>query len=149
MALAAIVLPELFCLKGLFMKEETKHMKLAYWTGMVKEANNSGMKIRDWCEMNNITNRQYYYWHSKVMKSTYALAVKSGVLPDTGTSSPCLELPEVPDFKELIVPDADTRQCPRKDTGIRIGWEGFTIDMDPDFSEDELLKVLRVMHNVK
>ena len=25
------------------------------------------MKIEKWCEMNQITKRQYYYWHKKVM----------------------------------------------------------------------------------
>ena len=135
------------------MKEETRKLKLAYWTGIVKEANNSGMKVQDWCQMNNITMRQYYYWHSKVMKSIYALTVKNKLLPDAGGSLPATELPEAPDFAELMVPveqhtGHDQAPVPCSDTGIRIGWEGFSIDIGSGFSEGELLKVLRVMHNV-
>lgn len=134
------------------MKEETKHMKLAYWTELVKEANNSGMKIQDWCKMNNITRRQYYYWHTKVMKSTYALVVTNGLLPDTRKCASDREMPEIPDFAQILIPDENTAGSGadlRKDSGIKIRWEGFSIDIDTEFSEGELLKVLRVVHNVK
>ena len=125
-------------------------MKLAYWTGIVKEVRNSGMKVQDWCSQNNISTRKYYYWHSKVMKNTYAIAVKSGFLPGAGNSSPAMELPEVPDFSELPVPVeiAKPTAAQRKDPDIKIRWERFTIDIGPEFSESDLLKVLRVMNNV-
>ena len=46
------------------MNEETMRMKLAYWAGIIKEARTSGMKISDWCDKNQISHRQYYYWHT-------------------------------------------------------------------------------------
>ena len=43
------------------MDKETMRMKLTYWSGIIKEARASDMKISKWCEMNQITERQYYY----------------------------------------------------------------------------------------
>ena len=63
------------------MDKETMRMKLTYWSGIIKEARASGMKISKWCEMNQITERQYYYWHKKVMHDTYTMALMSGMVP--------------------------------------------------------------------
>ena len=79
MPLGAIVLPRAFVIIGrTLMDKETKEMKLAYWTGIIKESKSSGMKISDWCRMNQISRRQYYYWHRKVMHDTYETAVERG-----------------------------------------------------------------------
>ena len=130
------------------MNKGTKRMKLAYWTGIVKEANSSGMKISEWCDTNHISRRKYYYWHKKVMGETYALAVENGLLPDAENKPSEKKLPVVPEFAELVVPATDVTHKPSNDPGISIQWNDFTITVNPDFSERELAKVLKVMHNV-
>ncbi len=123
-------------------------MKLTYWTGIIKEANASGIKIKKWCEMNQITKRQFYYWHKKVMHDTYELAAESGLLPDTGINPSDKDLPAAPEFAELTVPDTDREYELHRNTNISIKWNDFTITVGPKFSEGELARVLRVMQNV-
>ena len=130
------------------MNKETMQMKLTYWTGIIKEAKASGMKIEKWCEMNQITKRQYYYWHKKVMHDTYELATESGLLPDIGIKPSNKDLPAAPEFAELTVPDTDFAHELNRDTDISIKWNDFTITIGPKFSEGELAKILRVMQNV-
>ncbi len=130
------------------MDKETMQMKLAYWSGVIKEAKASGMNITKWCEMNQITNRQYYYWHKKVMHGTYELAVESRLLPDAGIKPSDKGLPAAPEFAELTVPDTNGVHELLGDPGISIKWNGFTITVGSKFSEGELARVLRVMQNV-
>ena len=129
------------------MDKETKKMKLAYWSGVIKEAKSSGMKITKWCELNQITNRQYYYWHKKVMHETYESAVKCGLLPGAEVDPTGQDIPMVPEFSELTVPVSDKMPDHCGPVGISIKWNDFTITIDPKFSEGELARVLRVMQN--
>ena len=129
------------------MDKETKAMKLAYWSGIIKEAKSSGMKITKWCELNQITNRQYYYWHKKVMHDTYESAVERGLLSGAEASSAGRDLPMVPEFAELTAPVANKIPDQCETVGISIKWNDFTVTINPGFSEGELARVLRVMQN--
>ena len=132
------------------MDNETKRMKLAYWSGIIKESKSSGMKISEWCKVNQISNRKYYYWHKKVMHDTYTMAVENGLLAETKNNTSGRDLPAVPEFAELTIPDANVSVPEHsKNPGINIKWGGFTIAVDAEFSEGELLKVLRVMNHVE
>lgn len=131
------------------MNKETMRMKLTYWSGIIKEARASGMKITKWCEMNQITERQYYYWHKKVMHDTYIMALESGMVPTTDVNQSQQELPAVPEFAELTVSGADIKTKPKECPGINIRCGEFTINVDEAFSERELLRVLKVMSYVK
>ncbi len=128
---------------------ETKRMKLAYWSRIIKEAASSGMKISEWCDMNHISRRKYYYWHKKVMLGTYALAVKNGIMQDNKNDATNQDLPAIPEFAELTIPNEDTVTNHCKDPGVKIKRGGFTISVEQGFSEDVLLKVLGVMHHVQ
>lgn len=134
---------------GVPMNKETYRMKLAYWSGLIKEANSSEMGISKWCDMNQISRRKYYYWHKKVMHDTYELAVQSGLLSGTDTKSHGeRKLPAIPEFAELKAPDTKMADECCMDSGIKINWNDFMITVNTKFSEEELLKVLRVMHHV-
>lgn len=131
------------------MNKETMRMKLTYWSGIIKEAKASGMKITKWCEMNQITKRQYYYWHKKVMHETYTMVFESGMVPTTDINQSQQELPVVHEFAELTVPGADIKSKQKDTPGINIRCGEFTINVDEAFSERELLRVLKVMSYVK
>ena len=131
------------------MDKETNRMKLAYWSGIIKEANASGMKISKWCDMNQISRRKYYYWHKKVMHDTYTLAVKTGLISEEGTNPPDRELPVTTEFAELSLPKTLTASEQSVDPGISIKWNDFTVSIDHGFSEGELIRVLKVMQYVK
>lgn len=131
------------------MDKETKQMKLAYWTRVIKEAKSSGEKVCDWCRMNQISKRQYYYWHNKVMHDTYEMAVRSGLLPETGSGPYKQNLPSAPEFAELTVPEKKAVDAQGTNAGINIKWNDFLIQVDPGFSEKELVRVLGVMRHVQ
>ena len=134
------------------MDKETRNMKLAYWAGIIREAKSSGMSISKWCTVNQISNRKFYYWHKKVMHDTYMSAVESGLLPDTANAndikSSDQNLPAVPDFAELSVPDKIPAREQCWDSGISIKWGDFTIAIKQHFSEEDLTRVMRAMHHV-
>jgi len=134
---------------GPSMDKETMRMKLVYWSGIIKEANSSGMKISRWCEMNQISHRKYYYWHKKVMHDTYTNAVETGLMPASTDNTPQATLPAVPEFAELAMADGDIGPRHRKDPEISIRYGDFMINVDAEFSERELEKVLRVVSHVK
>ena len=131
------------------MNREIKRMKLTYWSGIIKEAKASGMKISKWCDMNQISHRKYYYWHKKVMHDTYTTAVESGLIPIATDNSPQASLPAVPEFAELAIWNEGIEPKHSKSPGISIKCGDFTISVGIDFSEGELAKVLKVLSHVK
>lgn len=48
------------------MESEVYKIRLARWKSLVYEANNSGMVKNEWCRLNGISARQFYYWQKKV-----------------------------------------------------------------------------------
>ena len=40
--------------------------QLTKWAAIIKECNDSGIKIKDWLKANNISKDQYYYWRRKL-----------------------------------------------------------------------------------
>jgi len=130
------------------MNRETDRMKLAYWANLIRESKTSGMKISEWCVSNQISIRKYYYWHKKVMHSTYTLAVENGYLPDIDNPRSSDELPAAPDFAELSVPHREAELDKNNDSVISIKRNGFAIEIGSDFSEEGLRRVLKVIQHV-
>lgn len=46
-----------------------KEVKLSQWNALVQDCLNSGMKVKDWCEQNNINKDAYYYWLRKIREA--------------------------------------------------------------------------------
>ena len=130
------------------MNRETDRMKLAYWANLIRESKTSGMKISEWCVSNQISIRKYYYWHKKVMHSTYTLAVENGYLPDIDNPRSSDELPAAPDFAELSVPHREAELDKNNDSVISIKRNGFAIEIGSDFSEEGRRRVLKVIQHV-
>ena len=45
------------------------------WQCIIKEYQESGMKLKDWCVENNIKKDKYYYWLNKVRTKYYGAAI--------------------------------------------------------------------------
>jgi hypothetical protein len=52
------------------------------WQCLIKEYQESGMKLGDWCSSNGVSKDQYYYWLSKVRAKYYDVAVKQLQAPE-------------------------------------------------------------------
>ena len=131
------------------MNEEKHAMKLAHWTSIIREANTSGKTIVQWCSENQLSIRSYYYWHKRVMHSTYKTLIENGF------QSPS-ELPEansekttapVPVFAELKPPAV----CKWGSSAAVIILESgnFKIRIEDGFSEECLEKVIRVISHAQ
>lgn len=44
----------------------TGQQKLSQWVPIIKECRASGMSIRSWCEQNDLSEKQFYYWQRKI-----------------------------------------------------------------------------------
>ena len=42
--------------------------QLALWTERIGQCQNSGQQVSDWCSENDVSVRNYYYWHSKIQR---------------------------------------------------------------------------------
>jgi len=54
------------------------------WQCLIKEYQESGMKLGDWCSSSGVTKDQYYYWLNKVCTKYYEVAVKQLQAPEPG-----------------------------------------------------------------
>jgi len=79
--------------------------KLARWAELLKDQQESPLKLVDWLISNNISKDQYYYWKRKLKQTVFDTMV-----PSTGF----IELPIQPDSQELgsVVPVAQVVQQP-------------------------------------
>lgn len=51
------------------IKDSTREYRLSQWLPIIKECRSSGMKIKDWCEQNNINQKRFYYWQQKLRQA--------------------------------------------------------------------------------
>ena len=49
---------EVTLVKTLFRKEQ--------WKKLIFECQSSGMQVKDWCALHNVTKQTYYYWLRKI-----------------------------------------------------------------------------------
>lgn len=47
----------------------SKQERLEYWTGIIMACRSSGMKVRSWCQENNISEKTYYYWQKRLFNA--------------------------------------------------------------------------------
>ena len=57
------------------------------WQCLIKEYQESGMKLGDLCSSNGVSKDQYYYWLSKVWAKYYEVAVKQLQMPDSDANT--------------------------------------------------------------
>ena len=67
------------------MSEKHKY-QIKKWQCLIKEYQNSGMKLKDWCAANAVTKDQYYYWLRKIRSEGYEAAVKQLKRYETGVN---------------------------------------------------------------
>jgi len=71
------------------------------WQGLIKQFQESGMKLKDWCTASDVTKHQYYYWLNKVRAECYEAAVgrlRSSAVPVRFQAGPFVEInPEIVD----------------------------------------------------
>lgn len=65
------------------MKNSKHQIEKARWIENIKEFNESGLSVRDWCRTKGISHGSYYYWLKVIREDAL---VKAGTLAVTGGS---------------------------------------------------------------
>ena len=78
----------------------THNQKLELWIGRIKECRSSGMTVSDWCNINDVSNKSYYYWMRKIKREAFnSLPVESkNRTATTSVTSPFAEV-QIPNIK--------------------------------------------------
>jgi transposase-like protein len=63
------------------MKRSKHEILKTKWIQNIKDQNESGLTIRDWCKENEVTHGQYYYWLRIIREEAL---IKAGTLAVTG-----------------------------------------------------------------
>ncbi|WP_242969021.1 IS66 family insertion sequence element accessory protein TnpA [Peptostreptococcus russellii] len=63
------------------MKASKHEILKAQWQELIKEQNESGLSIREWCRRNDISHGKYYYWQRVIREEAL---IKAGTMAVTG-----------------------------------------------------------------
>ena len=113
------------------MDKITHEMRLAQWSSIIRECNNSGMSKKSWMEINNINEKQFYYWQCRIRRESIQ------DLKSDPTSSPT--------FVELPTPVTACQQANQPDAVLRIG--NFTLEIRNSLTPVLLQSILQVIKN--
>lgn len=118
------------------MDKITHEMRLMQWTPIIRECRSSGMSVRTWCLQNNVNEKQFHYWQRRVRREVFDTLKKD-------------ESQSQPNFVQLQVPADSLRSTSsfRTDMIIHIG--NNVLELSNTVSEELLLKVLKVLSDVK
>lgn len=56
------------------MMTEKQEVQMQMWLSRIRERQDSGLSIKDWCSKNQITETSYYYWLKKARRLAYLSA---------------------------------------------------------------------------
>ena len=67
------------------VQEVRDQVRIQEWMQLIRERNDSGMTIKEWCETKGLSENQYYYWLRKIRKTACtALENRSDKAPREG-----------------------------------------------------------------
>lgn len=87
------------------MDKGTQELRLMHWAELVKECHNSGMKVREWCQQNDIDEKRYYYWQRKVRQEILQIQETSTTAVEKVTTFAQLPIPIGSESKSDFQPD--------------------------------------------
>ena len=106
----------------------TRQVRLTQWAAIIKDRNESGLSIREYCERNEIKRDAYFYWLRKLRESAIA---------SSGSQ-----------FVELS-PPAESVSVSDPQTGVIVDINGARIHVENAACRDTLSKVLEVLGNAQ
>jgi len=112
-----------------------KKFKLAHWTGVIRDCQESGLSIKAFCESAGFHENRYYYWQKKLREMTCEelLVNPSSVgVPETVFAE--IKLPSQPTERQRISAPANH---------VSIESSGVRITADSEYPADKLTLLLR------
>lgn len=109
----------------------TKQIRLQQWTAIIRDRQQSGMKVDEYCQSHGITRDMYFYWLRKV---------KEAALDSSG-----VELVELKEPKASH--PSDTSSAFKTEATISAG--RLTISVNSDTPKELLISLMEAATNVK
>jgi hypothetical protein len=110
------------------MRKITPELLLT-WDLRIREVETNGYSVREYCLKNGLTERQYYYWYSKVKGN--------GNLPERQEAVP-------EDFSEIAFSPEGADSV-----GLSICFgNGIKIVPEKDFNESEFIRVAKILRGL-
>ena len=121
------------------MDKTTYAVRLQQWSEIIQAQLSSGMSKKDWCQENNVSEKQFYYWQRKVRRELYE--AQAGALVPGGSRS-CASLVELPVYQQSVSPAAVGF---RPDAVIAVG--NVTIGIKENTSEALLMNIGKMIRH--
>lgn len=58
------------------------------WAPIITECKSSGMTVRSWCQINDVNEKQFYYWQRRLREELYTASLETQKLDITPTFIP-------------------------------------------------------------
>ena len=114
------------------MEHVTQSMRREYWKSIITECCSSGMKKKDWMELNHISHKSFYYWQKK-------LRIEAGtdlILANNNEQG-------IPDpFVQVALPDES-----HEDKNAIIHGKQVDIEIAENISDGFLMRIIRAASN--
>ena len=118
-------------------REATKAYRLNQWTQVIRECRNSGQKVKDWCNDNDVDPKKYYYWLTQVRKA----AIQS--LPATLSDSTIVPIQTAqPEFTSSV-------SAYSNENVATISFENIVIQLSNHASSELIANTLKAIQNVR
>ncbi len=62
-------------------REITENYRTSQWLEVIKDRQNSGLSVKDYCERAGIKRNKYYYWQRKIREAAYQETLEETKLP--------------------------------------------------------------------
>ena len=116
-------------------RNTTQEYRLSQWLPIVKACRSSGMTVKSWCEENNVNEKRFYYWQSRLR----ALASESLTASNQQEST----------FVPLALPAAQTSNKSHFTPAIVIKVGETAIELASDAQPELLASVLKVLKHAQ
>lgn len=117
----------------------TRQLKIQRWSKIIHDCQNSGLTIAKWCEQNNITPSNYYYWLKRVRQVACDSLEKSA--NESCTFAPIIESPlSCPETKMTSTSDSYS---------MRISVGNIKLEFSNGASESLIENALKVIHHAR
>ena len=120
------------------MNEIAEEYRLTHWAAIVREREESGLTIKEYCENTGIHENKYFYWQKKLRKAVCGELVK--VQGNTGNITPTV-------FAEVKLPEQYAYQSApaMHQNQICIETAGVRITAGSEYPIDRLGDLLRMV----
>lgn len=116
----------------------TRQVKLEKWTEMIRERNESGLTIAQWCTKHSINQAKYYYWLKRVRQAA------CDQLPAVNSGSVNHIVPVT-----FEAPAASFKSKPCSTYTMRVTIKGCSVEFTNDATPRLIETALQVLNHVR